>query len=498
MPGLGDLFGKGSIVEQLFIWGVLNQVIGALASPFFETLTQEANGIHPAAIRSPDALAQLVARGFVDREAAVAEARRSGLDEDKFTAVLDAAVPYLPPADLAQMVVRHFMTRDQAYLEAAKSGVDNDRFDFLVDVAADAPGPGDLAVALRRGLIPEDSEGAGSVSFAQGIREGRLADKYIPMIKDLAVQWPTPTDALQAELEGQLPHAEALALFEKLGGDPQFYTWLFNTRGEAPTPNEALTLLNRGIIPERGTGPNSVSYEQAFREGPWRNKWLEPFLALREYVTPPRSVVAMIHNGTLSDSDAAAELAKSGLDPKLAAAYIAEGHTRAATTERQLTQTAVIELYSNRIIAQADAHNLLTALGYSADNATLLTELADLRRSIAAVNTAVSRVHTLYVSHKITRDSAIAVLNALAVPHDQVTDIIATWDLEAAVTVRQLTEAQIVNAWFMKVISQDEAMAELQAISYTAYDAWVLLSIRAKGPLPGKPAKGANPVGPVP
>lgn len=498
MAGLGDLFGKGSIAEQIFVWGVLNQVVGALASPYFLELTQFVNEHHPIVELTPPQLAELVVREMMTPGDGKAEAARAGINGDRFDKLVQVTKPYISPADLAQLVVRNFITPADAAQEAAKSGVDADRLNLLTLIAADAPGPGDLAVALRRKLIPEAGVGAGNISFDQGIREGRLGDKWAPVIKALAVQWPSPTDALNAELEGQLSHAEALAEYERLGGDPQFYTWLFNSRGNAPTPNEALEMLNRGVIPERGAGPASISYEQAFLEGPWRNKWLTPFLALRTYVTPPRSVVAMVRNGSLTDAKAAAELAKSGLDAELIAAYIAEGHQVAATTDKALTQTAVLELYTARVISAADAHGLLVALNYAPDNATYLIELADLRRSIAAVNTAVSRVHTLYVSHKINREAALGVLTSLKVPGDQVKEIIATWDLEESVNVRQLTEAQIVNAWDKEIISDGEAIAELTTIGYTARDATILLKIKNGDKAPPLAAAGPNPVGTLP
>lgn len=498
MASLGDLFGKGSIAEQIFVWGVLNQVIGALGSPYFDALTQDVNERHPEAVRSPDQLAQLVARGFVDRQGAIDEAKRSGLAEDKFAAVLDASRPYLAPADLAQLVVRNFITQQAAEQEAAFSGIDPDRFHLLTQIAADAPAPGDLATGLRRGLLPEDAESEDTPSFAGGIREGRLGDKWIPLIKALSVEWPTPTDALAALLEGQIDEATAKDLYQKFGGDLDYFTMLYNTRGNAPTPVEALELVNRGIIPVDGSGPDVVSFQQAFLEGPWRNKWLKPYLGLKDYITPPRSVVAMVRDGAYTDAQAATALAKSGLTPDEITAYITEAHQVAAAPSKDLTQTAVIDLYSARVIAQADAKGLLTALGYSDDNATYLLELADLRRSISALNTAITRIQTLYVSHKITRDTAVTTLQKLAVPADQVTDIIHIWDLETSVNIKQLTEAQIVAAWDKKVISDSDALAELTSIGYTAYDAWVLLSTKNGEPLPGKPSRDPSPVGVLP
>lgn len=498
MPGLGDLFGKGSIFEQLFIWGVLNQVIGALASPYFEQLTQVVNAAHPEAVRPPTELVGLVVRGFIDEAGAVDEAKRSGLDAAKFKQLLEAGKVYLGPADLAQMVVRGFIGETDAVAEAAKSGIDAHRFGLLTKIAADAPGAGDLAVGLRRELIPEDSGSPDRPGFIQGIREGRLGNMWAPLFKGLAIQWPSPTDALQAELEGQVSHEEALALYKKLGGDEQFYTWLFNTRGVAPSPVEGLEMVRRGVIPIEGTGPGALSLHQIFLEGPQRPKWFEPFKALLPYITPPRSVVAMVHAGIISDAKAAEMLTKSGLPPDEIAAYISEGHARASATNRNLTTTTILSLYESRIIAAKDAHDLLTALGYSDENATFEVELADLRRSIAAATAAVNRVHNLYVAHKITQDTARATLVKLRVPADQVAELVQIWDLEESVNVRQLTPAQIVDAWQIGVIDQGEAITELTGLGYTEYDAWLLLSIKVKKAQPGKPSQGPNPLGVVP
>src|SRR5690349_1373930 len=158
--GLGDLFGENSAVYQLFVWGVVNQIVSQVMAPTMNLITQKVNADNPT-------------------------------------------VP-LSPADLAQLVVRNYIDNAEGQDISRLSGITGTDFNHLVALAGEAPAPGDLATALRRGLIPESGSGAGSVAFDQGIREGRLADKWIPMIKGLAQQWPSPTDALDALLQGQV------------------------------------------------------------------------------------------------------------------------------------------------------------------------------------------------------------------------------------------------------------------------------------------------------
>lgn len=453
--GLSDAFGANSAVSQIFVWQVAAQIINALMSPTLELVAQKINADNP---------------------------------------VVD-----LTPADLAQLVVRNYRSRSSAAAEAARSGIDGDKFADMVHIAGDAPAPGDLAVALRRGLIPLAGSGVDATSFEQGIREGRLGDKWTKMMQELSVQWPTPTDALDALLEGQISQADAEALYRKLGGDPQFFTMLFNTRGNAPTPSEALDLANRGIIPWNGTGPSVVSYEQAFLEGPWRNKWLKPFEALGEYLPPPRTVTAMVSAGSLSPEQGTQLLLKQGLSKELAAAYISDALNTQNQADKELTAGQLLDMYEVGLISTEHVTPLLSALGYSQESIDLLLAYRDVRRAVTAVNTAVARIHSLYTTYKIDGNTARNSLASLGVPGTQVNDIVAVWDIERAANVKVLTASEIADAWKYTIITEDEALSELQALGYTPRDAWIYLSVKNKAPLDNQPAPGpAAPAGTPP
>lgn len=449
--GLSDLFGAGSAVEQLFVWGVVNQVVSQVMGPTMNLITQKVNKDNPT-------------------------------------------VP-LSPADLAQLVVRNYISNSEGQNVSRLSGITGTDFNHLVSLAGEAPAPGDLATALRRGLVPEAGDGEGSTSFDQGIREGHLANKWIPVVKGLAVQWPSPVDALNALLEGQVSEADGRALYERFGGAPEYFTMLFNSRGSAPTPDEAAVMANRGIIPWSGSGAGVVSFEQAFLEGPWRNKWLTPYRDAAQYYPPPRTITAMLKNGSLTVAQAMTLLQQQGLTAELAAAYVHDAQLSQNQADRDLTVSQVLDMYEAQLISPDDATTLLEALNYSADNAALLLAYKDLQRAIAQTNTAVSRVATLYIGHKISRDTAVSSLNALAVPAAQVQQILQLWDLQASVNVKTLTPAQIVDAWALAVIDQAEAQNELEGLGYTPYDAWILLSIKNKAPLGSAPAAGPAPIG---
>jgi hypothetical protein len=544
MAGLGDLIGKGSVVEQLVVWGLLNQALSAALAPALTQLQGDVQAGHPLVPLAPPDLADAVVRNYMSLAEATGEAARSGLDARRFETLVplhgdapgpqqlaagllrgliaehgagprdtsfeqgvresrlaDKWVPLirgladavLSPADVASAVVRNFLDLPDAERIAAKSGVSAADLATLRHLAGDAPGPQQLAEALRRGAIPEQGVGPGSTSFTQGIAEGRLADKWAPVIKALAKLWPTPVNALEAALKGQVTADEGKRLYELLGGDLQFYDWLLHSQGEGPTPLQAADWARRGIIPWDGTGPEVTSYAQAVRESRFRNKWAAAYRASAQFVPNPREVVTLLKDGAATKEQAAVWLRQAGADDAAVAAFIAEADATALSQYRGLTTTTVLGMFYDRLISEADAGKILQSLHVSPQAIPLMLAYADLQRAIAQQKSAVSRIGSHYAARKITKETARQSLLTLKVPAAALDDIMATWQLENSINVRLLTPAQIADAFELKIMTPAEALTELQNIGYTPYDAWVILSLKAKAPLPGMPAPGPAP-----
>lgn len=437
------LFGKVGETADLFIYQVFGQVVAALFAPYLTEILNEVNSEHPV-------------------------------------------VP-LTPGELAQMVLRGYMQAGPAAEEAKKSGLDPEKFDLLWRANGLPIAPQQAAEALRRGVLPEDSGDPNVPGYIQAIREGDLRDIWADTVKQLAVQWPSPMDALQALLEGQIEEAEARDLYHKFGGDPQFFQMLFDSRGNAPSPVEAGMMANRGIIPWDGRGPDSVAFEQAFLEGPWRNKWLEPMRRLSEYLPPPRTVTALLRNNSITDAVALELFKKTGLSTELATAYVNDAHHEKTAKDRALAQGTIIELYRDSIIPASEAETMLKSLGYDDAEAAFIIAIEDTRRYQQQLNAVISKLRSLFISRKIDEPTTLGALGNLGIQARQITEIMTVWKLEYAANVRIPTEAQIVSAWYYQIIDQSTAQQELEYLGFSAHDAWLLLSVRNKGPLPSEP-----------
>jgi len=536
-----SFLGAGSLFEQLFLWGVISQVVSTAVGPELLAFQERVNAANPEQVLSPADLASAVIRNYMSAGDAADEAAKSGLDADRFAtlvplagdapgpqqlveALLRSIIPdegagadaasfeqgiregrladkwipmmralgqaILSPPDAAEAAVRNFLSADDAAAEAAKSGVDATLFETMVHLAGDAPGPEQLAEALRRGLIPESGTGADSTSFDQGIVEGRLADKWTAMIKGLSTLWPTPADALRATLNGQVTMEQGEALYVKLGGDPQFFQVMFDTEGNAPTPEEAVEMALRGIIPWEGTGPDVTSYQQAFLEGPWRNKWEQSYQQVAYPIPTSGELTEFLRYGIIDAPTAASELAKRGITGDYATWVMNYAEAVSTYDFRGLTMTSVMNALSASLITAANATTILQSMHMSDEAITLLISYTQVQKALTQVQAAISHVGNLYTAHKIDRTTTAQSLAQLGLDSDSQNDIMQTWDLEAAVTVTTLTAAQIADAWYYDIYDQATAVTELMNIGYTEFDAWVYLSVKNKAPLPDQPAGG--------
>ena len=406
--------------------------------------------------------------------------------------------PPLSPPDAASAVIRNFVTEHEGQAEAEKSGVTPELFAILTHLAGDAPGPQQLAEALRRKAIPEHGKGPASVSFQQGIAEGRLADKWAPVIKDLAKLWPTPVDALAAALKGQVTPEEGKHLYELLGGDLQFYTWLLHSQGEGPTPLEAADWARRGIIPQHGTGPDATSYDQAVKESRFRDKWATAYREAARYLPTPGEVRTLLEQGAIDEHQAVSFWRQSGLDEEVIGAYLDAARFNDTAATRGLAVSEILSMFYAQVIGEAEAKQLIHLFRVPEHTAALLLAYTTVRREVAATTTATRRIQSLVAGRKISAATARESLRRLGIPGAVIEDLVAKWEVEARVSVKTLTEAQILDAFVLGILTEEETLAEMDAIGYTAYDAWVLMSVKAKGPLPNKPARDvAPPPGPV-
>lgn len=448
---LGALFSADSAFAQILTYGVMQQVILAGLGPALNVTTQDVNAANPT-------------------------------------------VP-LSPADLADLVVRTYLDASAAAGIAAKSGVSADDFALLVKQAGDAPSPEQLMMAFRRKVIALTGTGPDAVSVEQGLREGRLGNKWNAMIEALGVLPIGVADAVDAVVENQIPYADGEEYAYQNGLDRAAFKILVDTRGNPPSPTELGEMVRRGIIPVSGKGPDVLSFEQGISEGATKDKWIKAYEAAMTVEPPEGTIQAWVKEGVIGNAEAITRLKLLGYDEQAAEHYVAEAVSTTTTQYRQIAESDVVALYSGRAIDAAGATDMLKTLGYSDDVAAEILAVADFHVQVGIRNNAIARVRTYYLARKITDGVAITTLDSLEVPAAQRQELMAAWQVERGSNVKLLTEAQIADAWAYGIMDPDTAIGELEAIGYTPYDAYIILSNKNKGPIGPAPARGAGATG---
>lgn len=438
------LFGANSVATQFLIWGVISQLAGAALSGVTAEIQQAAFAATPDLVNSPAQLADMVARGLLSEG--------SGKNN------------------------------------AAKGGIGGESFDELVKAAQRAPGYGELVALLQRGEIGRGHGDGTEQSFDGALSNSGMPAGWIDHLAKLAVLTPSAAEVFNAWLEGQIDEGTAHTWLAKTGLDPAWWQIGYDANGQAPTPTQALELLNRRIIPRSGTGPDSVSYEQAFREGPWRNKWEDVFAALAEYLPPPRTITAMYHEGSVDKAIAADALSKQGLSTEWVARYLTAGTSTKTAASKDLSKTDIIDLYTSQLIDKSHAVPMLEAVGYDATESGYLLSLADFRIAKGQLTNAVNRIRSQFIGGALTAGQATQALTALGVPAAQTGPLIASWTILHEAAAPRLSASEIASAFNYSVITRDVAQARLETMGYSPHDAWIMLSVRNHGPLENEPA----------
>lgn len=398
---------------------------------------------------------------------------------DYFTTWSRERRPVLPltPAELALAVLKGELDEGQAAGEAKKSGIDNERFAKIIGITGEPPGLQQLLEAFRRGYIDEGR-------LDHGIRQSRVRNEWIDVMHALRFAPVGPGEVLAGAVQNHLSPDDARRRLGEAGVDPENFGWLYETHGRPPGVQELIELWNRGDATQGDV-------EQAIRESDIKNRYIPLILKMRRRLMPERTVVSGVGKGVLTRDQGLDHLLKLGFNVEDATALVDEAHHDKTQRHRDLAEGQVVAGYIDRFVTRPDAHAVLVTLGYDDHEADFLLDLADHQRERRFTEAAVNRVHSRYVGHHIDKAKAGGTLDALNVTANQRDDLLKLWDLERDANIPQLTVAQLEGALRRGLIDEGEFVARVEGLGYTEDDAWVLIGLSSPAPKTPKPPAGA-------
>lgn len=357
--------------------------------------------------------------------------------------------------------------------EAKHSGYDGERLKVLAELVGLPPGPIELLQMLNRGIITDNS-------YYVGIREGHTKTKWANALKALRHAILTPIEAANLRLRGWINDTEMyhIGALSGMSQDNMHKLWLM--QGRPPGPGQLQTAFNRGLIDRQ-------TFDKGIMESDVRDEWVDVEFGLRVRYPTVFTLRQLTTSGALTPAQTERILTLEGYEPALAKQIAAAWAAGKTAKQKDLTVGVIDTLYESRYIDGAQATKLLTGLGYSTDEVTLLLELGDARRVKRFLDVAVGRIHTKFVSHILPEQTALTELQALNISSQAVADLMAEWKLERDVNKPVLTPAQIVAAARWNVITRQEATDALISRGYSTRDAEILIDTAERGTPTGQP-----------
>lgn len=503
---------QSSALTLLGISGATS-ALGTVISNYMFPVTRQLVGASPHLVPNPNDLAILAARGFAPPDDAATEAGGQGINNTWFNRLATAAQSFPSPADVQELyrrneigqqtalqyllhngfngndgnrmlslsqqvvsiadaalaVLRGNITHTEGVEIAAANGFSETQFEILIGNTGEPPGVMDMLGMFRRGIIDQ-------ATLERGILESRLRDEWIPHILAYRFQPMTTADAIDAFVQNHIDQARLATVAEENGLRAEDLQPLVDTAGEPLSKTEMLTLFKRGEV-------TAEQVKQALRESRLKDKYVDTALLLARAIPPLFTIRQLISSGSITDAEAARLLAEDGYEQSLITAIIHSAHKQKTAKVRTVTEGMLSELYQEQAISGETFISELVAFGYTKAEAEQIKQIDDWR--IAKVNRdqAITHLRSQYVGGKIDEHLVQGELDALLVPSDMRDKLLADWNLEIKATVKLLSEAQIVNAWSLSLMTLNDAIAALTHLGYTEHNAFLLLSIKAKGPV---------------
>lgn len=382
----------------------------------------------------------------------------------------------LTPAQLAEQVVKGVTDEGAAASEARFSGVNASRFAAMVKQTGNPPGPGELLDMLRRSIIDD-------AGFEHGIRQGYIKTEWIDQLRRFRWRVTDVGEAVAGVVQNHLSLQEAIFIAEQHGVTHPDLELMIANHGNPPGPMEVLDLWRRGVIDE-------ATVDQALKESRLKNKYIDALKQRAVHLVPMRTITTLLTHGAITDDRALQMLRQLGFAADDAQAIITASHFTKATPAKELSMSAIKTLYVDHMISRTDAITDLQRIGYNADIAGQILDLAEHEISVRDRRATITKIRNAYLTRRIDRANASGDLDVLGVEAGQRDQLLKVWDLELGNAITLLTPAQIVAAGKRKLFTEQEVVGRLEAHGYSLPDAIIVAMLGGAIPLPPAPSTG--------
>jgi len=347
----------------------------AAAEPVFEVPKQKAWQSEPNKVLTIGDLAALVATGLLDTEAAIAEGSRTGYAASRVRARIQLALRVPGLGELDSMLNRGTITMDQFHHALAKHGLEAQYWPAVTDLLSEKLSPGELAAAIHRGLVPDpgllqgeqpappfsvdaypvypidplkeaqaggyDKDRLGVLVCLQGLPMGVIEaahafyrkiithgdyirafntsnsrNEWAAAVLEYARQIPTARDFFENALRGYHSLEWAQQQAERHGMTPEDSLVIYQNQGRPMNIRQITMALSRGARFHPEPGELTDPYEAATVEGNVKPGYYELYKALKYTLPSPFVMRQLTQSGVWNEAKCAQRLKDIGWIPE--------------------------------------------------------------------------------------------------------------------------------------------------------------------------------------
>lgn len=357
----------------------------------------------------------------------------------------------------------------------------SDELQELIWTASETPlGAEELRTGFLRGLISEDQHD-------RSARAHHLSLPDIKTVKELYQIIPPVGDLISMAVR-EVFTPEIVSRFGQMEGLPsEFVEWgekqgLSNFWASAywaahwhlPSVGQGFEMLHRRVISDEDL---SMLLRALDIMPFWRDK-----LTAISYVPLTRVDVRRMYALDVLDEDGVYNAyLDHGYSDENARLMTQFTLAYAGEKEKELTKTDILSLFKRYVIDDSAAKTMLTRLGYTEENATLVLTKASYEVYASYKKERISYIKKAYIAGKITSSEAVSRLSKLDLPASETNHLMESWDLAKESKVRPLTLDNLKAFFQAKIISLDELQIELKELGYNTIDVNRFVTLFRKG-----------------
>lgn len=382
------------------------------------------------------------------------------------------AIKQLSMGELGRLVAEQLITEGDATDPAARQGYGTDKVALAAELFRTAPGAPEAIDMLRRGLIT-----AGDLDEA--FKKHGLQPRWFGPWAGLKRNLISGQIYANLWLKGWITQAEAEAGGKLTGYEAADVDLMYKSTSRPAANQQMATAVARGVVGPDGVPMDYAQFVKGIRESDIRTEWADMLWGIRFAYPPLFQINRLVQAGAITAPEAVAWAVNDRYAPDVVAALGKYWGASATGGGKDLTAAEAQAEYEGGFMSEGELRTILQQLGYKQSAIDLLVHLSEARRVSAQRGRAVTAIEKVYLAHEIDAARATSALAGVGVGAQAAAEIIAIWDIELGLARRQLTPSEIVRAYKRTVLTQANALTELEARGYSAADAQILLSATA-------------------